>query len=65
MKKALVLGSLTAGVASSFAAAPEWVPDTTIFNDTVASAAGVALAVVVGVAGVRLVIKLINRAVGK
>lgn len=66
IKTALI--GLAATVTASMAAAPSWVPsgiDSTTFDDTLSWAAPIAIAVVVGVAGVRVVIKLINRGAGK
>ena len=65
--KALIMsGAALAG--SAMAAAPTWAPssiDSTTFDGVLEWAAPVAVAVVVGVAGVRGVIKLINRGAGK
>lgn len=70
MKKALLAIPGLAAV-SSFASTsgPSWWPttgvDNTVFDDVLTKAAPIAIAVVVGVAGVRVVIKLINRGAGK
>lgn len=69
MKKALLAIPGIAAV-SSFAqtTAPSWWPssvDSTVFDSTLLTVAPIAIAVVVGVAGVRVAIKLINRGAGK
>lgn len=69
MKKALLAIPGLAAV-SSFAstAGPAWWPDsvtTSVFDGVLQSVAPIAIAVVVGVAGVRVAIKLINRGAGK
>jgi len=64
-KTAILAGSALA--VASHAAAPGWA-DTSVgssFTDVLSYAAPIALGIVVGVAGVRVVIKLINRGAGK
>ncbi len=54
--------------ASTGANAPSWWPSsvtTNVFDGVLTSVAPIAIAVVVGVAGVRVAIKLINRGAGK
>lgn len=67
MKKILAVPALAA--VSSFAnTAPSWWPstvDNTVFDSTLLTVAPIAIAVVIGVAGVRVAIKLINRGAGK
>lgn len=69
MKKiALAVPALAA--VSSFAqtTAPRWWPTeitSSVFDSTLLTVAPIAIAVVVGVAGVRVAIKLINRGAGK
>lgn len=69
MKKiALAVPALAA--VSSFAqtSAPSWWPSSvteSVFDGVLTSVAPIAIAVVVGVAGVRVAIKLINRGAGK
>lgn len=71
MKKALLAIPGLAAVssfASTTASAPDWWPSsvtTTVFDGVLTSVAPIAIAVVVGVAGVRVAIKLINRGAGK
>lgn len=63
--KIMVASGLAMAAAAN--AAPAWA-DTSVtgeFDDVLAYAAPIALAVVVGVAGVRVCIKLINRGAGK
>ena len=70
MKKILALAGLGAA-ASSFASTSNtvaWWPasvDNTVFDGVLTTVAPIAIAVVVGVAGVRVAIKLINRGAGK
>lgn len=67
MKKILAL-PVVAAVASFANTAPSWWPtDTskTSFDGVLGAVAPVAIAVVIGVAGVRVAIKLINRGAGK
>lgn len=71
MKKLLAIPAI-ASVASFAAEAPAWATGnaaesavTGAFDGVLSYAAPVAIAVVVGVAGVRVVIKLINRGAGK
>lgn len=67
-KKLIALGTVAASVGSAFAStssAPSWVPATTVFDSVIGGVAPVAIAVVVAVAGVRVCIKLLNRAAGK
>lgn len=69
MKKILALAGI--GAASSFAQTSNtvaWWPssvDNTVFDGVLTTVAPIAIAVVVGVAGVRVAIKLINRGAGK
>lgn len=67
LKKILALPAVLA--AASFASTPTppawWPTSAPSFDGVLSSAAPVAIAVVVGVAGVRVVIKLINRGAGK
>ena len=70
MKKALLAIPGIAAVSSfaSTSTAPSWWPssvDSTVFDSTLLTVAPIAIAVVVGVAGVRVAIKLINRGAGK
>ena len=72
MKKALLAIPGLAAVssfASTASTAPSWWPttgvDSTVFDGVLTKAAPIAIAVVVGVAGVHVVIKLINRGAGK
>lgn len=69
LKSLIIAGSALAGSAmAQTASGPSWAPSTvtsTAFDSTLAWAAPIAIAVVVGVAGVRVVIKLINRGAGK
>ena len=71
MKKALLAIPGLAAVSSfaSTSSAPSWWPttgvDSTVFDGVLTKAAPIAIAVEVGVAGVRMVIKLINRGAGK
>lgn len=63
---ALVAGSILAS--NAMAAAPQWATNAgndTTMNDILGEIAPLALAVVFGVAGVRVAIKLINRGAGK
>lgn len=68
-KKLLAIPALAA--VSSFAAAPSaptWWPasvTSTSFDGILTTVAPIAIAVVVGVAGIRVAIKLINRGAGK
>lgn len=69
MKKLLYSVPVLAA-ASAFAndSGPSWWPSsvtTSVFDDVLTSVAPIAIAVVVGVAGVRVAIKLINRGAGK
>ena len=63
------VGAASLFASNAMAAAPSWWPasgaDSTVFDDVLSSAAPIAIAVVGGVAGVRVVIKLINRGAGK
>lgn len=71
MKKILAIPAV--GAVASFAStggadAPSWWPSSvtnTVFDGVLTSVAPIAIAVVVGVAGVRVAIKLINRGAGK
>lgn len=72
MKKILAIPAF--GAVASFASgtggttAPSWWPsavNNTVFDGVLTSVAPIAIAVVVGVAGVRVAIKLINRGAGK
>lgn len=69
MKKILAIPGLAA--VASFAstpAAPSWWPATVTnssFDGILTTVAPIAIAVVIGVAGVRVAIKLINRGAGK
>lgn len=63
--KALVLTGAAAATASNAAITGIVPTDTVDFTSVITYAAPVALAVVVSVAGIRVVIKLINRAAGK
>ena len=56
-----------AAMATAANAAPAWADTaaSSSFDDVLAYAAPIAIGVVVGVAGVRVVIKLINRGAGK
>lgn len=70
MKKILAIPALgaVASFASTGADAPSWWPSSvtnTVFDGVLTSVAPIAIAVVVGVAGVRVAIKLINRGAGK
>lgn len=71
VKSKIIAGIATASAFASnaMAADPSWWPasgaDSSVFDDVLSSAAPIAIAVVVGVAGVRVVIKLINRGAGK
>lgn len=71
MKKALLAIPGIAAVssfASTTSTVPSWWPssvDSTVFDSTLLTVAPIAIAVVVGVAGVRVAIKLINRGAGK
>ena len=70
MSKKLLLAVPGLAAVSSFAqtTAPSGWPsgvDSTLFDGVLSQAAPIALAVVVGVAGVRVVIKLLNRGAGK
>lgn len=67
-KVVAAVGAASLFASNAMAAAPGWWPagaDSTVFDDVLGSAAPIAIAVVVGVAGVRVVIKLINRGAGK
>ena len=69
MKKILAIPGLAA--VASFAstpASPDWWPSTVTsssFDGILTTVAPIAIAVVIGVAGVRVAIKLINRGAGK
>lgn len=65
--KLAALGAAVMATAANAATAPDWAPaDSTIgFDGVLSYAAPIAIGVVVGVAGVRVVIKLINRGAGK
>lgn len=70
--KVIGLGALATALssgafASGTSTAPQWAKDltTTSFDDILTEVAPIALAVVFGVAGVRVAIKLINRGAGK
>lgn len=68
LKKIALSVPLLGAAASSFAAAPSWATDSTLssgLTDIVAAVAPPALAIVGAVAGVRVAIKLFNRAAGK
>lgn len=67
-KKIMAVPAVAAVASFAATAAPDWATssgyDTTTFDGVLTFAAPIAIAVVVGVAGVRVVIKLINRAAG-
>ena len=69
IKSLIIAGATIAGSAmAQQASGPSWAPSTvtsTSFDPVLTWAAPIAIAVVVGVAGVRVVIKLINRGAGK
>lgn len=70
MKKLLALPGIAAvaSFASATPTAPTWWPSevtSTVFDGVIYKAAPIAILTVVGVAGVRVVIKLLNRAAGK
>lgn len=68
MKKILALPAVAAVASFASTTAPAWWPsDTskTSFDGVLGAVAPVAIAVVIGVAGVRVAIKLINRGAGK
>lgn len=68
-KVVAAVGAASVFASNAMAAAPTWWPesgaDSSVFDGVLSSAAPIAIAVVVGVAGVRVVIKLINRGAGK
>ena len=72
--KLIGAGAVVAAAAPTFASegstasTPSWWPSsvtTTVFDGVLTSVAPIAIAVVVGVAGVRVAIKLINRGAGR
>ena len=69
MKKiALAVPALAAVSSFAQSTAPSWWPTeitSSVFDSTLLTVAPIAIAVVVGVAGVRVAIKLINRGAGK
>lgn len=69
MKKiALAVPALAAVSSFASTSGPEWWPSSvtsTVFDGVLTAVAPIAIAVVVGVAGVRVAIKLINRGAGK
>lgn len=68
MIKKLLAVPAVAAVASFAADAPGWAPqgyDSTAFDGVLSYAAPIGIGVVIAVAGVRVVIKLINRGAGK
>lgn len=67
-KVVAAVGAASLFASNAMAATPSWWPssvDSSAFDDILSTAAPIAIAVVVGVAGVRVVIKLINRGAGK
>lgn len=70
MKKILAIPGLAAvaSFASTTPSSPDWWPSTVTsssFDGILTTVAPIAIAVVIGVAGVRVAIKLINRGAGK
>lgn len=70
MKKLLAIPAVAAvaSFAQTGASAPAWWPstvDSSSFDGILTTVAPIAIAVVVGVAGIRVAIKLINRGAGK
>lgn len=70
--KTKIVGLALTAAAAANAAAPSWATGdassdsvTSLFDGVLEYAAPIGIAVVVGVAGVRVVIKLINRGAGK
>ena len=69
MKKLLAIPAVAAVASFAQSTGPSWWPttgvDDTVFDGVLTKVAPIAIAVVVGVAGVRVAIKLINRGAGK
>lgn len=68
MKKLLAIPAVAAVASFATTTAPTWWPSTVTsssFDDILSTVAPIAIAVVVGVAGIRVAIKLINRGAGK
>lgn len=68
MKKILAIPAVAAVASFAETSTPSWWPSSvtnSVFDGVLQAVAPIAIAVVVGVAGVRVAIKLINRGAGK